>query len=143
MKDNEKQRIVLVAGTFDILHESHINMLRNARNLGDKLIVMLSTDEFNATKGKKSYQEYDTRKYVLESVRYVDLVIPEQSWDDKALYIDMFDVDIFAMGDDWRGKFDFLKDEFPHLKIMYFPRGKISSSKVKEELENYIKKESD
>lgn len=75
MKDNEKQRIVLVAGTFDILHESHINMLRNARNLGDKLIVMLSTDEFNATKGKKSYQEYDTRKYVLESVRYVDLVI--------------------------------------------------------------------
>ncbi|MEV6742734.1 adenylyltransferase/cytidyltransferase family protein, partial [Streptomyces sp. NPDC051104] len=95
MKDNEKQRIVLVAGTFDILHESHINMLRNARNLGDKLIVMLSTDEFNATKGKKSYQEYDTRKYVLESVRYVDLVIPEQSWDDKALYIDMFDVDIF------------------------------------------------
>ena len=140
----EKEKIVLVAGTFDILHESHINMLRNARNLGDRLVVMLSTDEFNETKGKRAYQEYDTRKYVLEALRYVDLVVPEQSWDDKALYIDMFDVDIFAMGDDWRGKFDFLKEDFPNLKIMYFPRGKTSSSKIKEELgqiyeeKNYI-----
>ena len=130
----EKEKIVLVAGTFDILHESHINMLRNARNLGDRLVVMLSTDEFNETKGKRAYQEYDTRKYVLEALRYVDLVVPEQSWDDKALYIDMFDVDIFAMGDDGRGKFDFLKEDFPNLKIMYFPRGKTSSSKIKEEL---------
>ncbi len=133
MKEHEK--IVLVAGTFDILHESHINMLRNARNLGDKLIVMLSTDEFNwREKQKKSYQDYDTRKYVLEAVRYVDLVVPEQSWEDKALYIDMFDVDIFAMGDDWKGKFDSLKEQFPDLKVMYFPRGKTSSSKIKEEL---------
>ncbi|MFC4653059.1 glycerol-3-phosphate cytidylyltransferase [Lactococcus nasutitermitis] len=130
----DKEKVVLVAGTFDILHESHINMLRNARNLGDKLIVMLSTDEFNAGKGKKAYQDYDTRKYVLEAVRYVDLVVPEQSWDDKSLYIDMFGVDIFAMGDDWKGKFDFLKEQFPELKIMYFPRGKTSSSKIKEEL---------
>ncbi|MCI3859716.1 glycerol-3-phosphate cytidylyltransferase [Lactococcus garvieae] len=128
------EKVVLVAGTFDILHESHINMLRNARNLGSKLIVMLSTDDFNATKGKKAYQDYDTRKYVLEAVRYVDLVIPEQSWDDKALYIDMFDVDIFAMGDDWKGKFDFLKEQFPELKIMYFPRGNTSSSKIKADL---------
>lgn len=133
MKESEK--IVLVAGTFDILHESHINMLRNARNLGDKLIVMLSTDEFNwREKQKKSYQDYDTRKYVLEAVRYVDLVVPEQTWDDKALYIDMFDIDIFAMGDDWKGKFDSLKEQFPELKVMYFPRGKTSSSKIKEEL---------
>ena len=130
----EKEKIVLVAGTFDILHESHINMLRNARNLGDRLVVMLSTDEFNETQGNRAYHEYDTRKYVLEALRYVDLVVPEQSWDDKALYIDMFDVDIFAMGDDWRGKFDFLKEDFPNLKIMYFPRGKTSSSKIKEEL---------
>jgi glycerol-3-phosphate cytidylyltransferase len=130
----EKEKIVMVAGTFDIVHESHINMLRNARNLGDRLIVMLSTDEFNATKGKKAYQEYDTRKYILEALRYVDLVVPEQSWEDKALYIDMFDVDIFAMGDDWRGKFDFLKEEFPSLKTMYFPRGNTSSSKIKKDL---------
>jgi len=131
----EREKIVLVAGTFDILHESHINMLRNARNLGDRLIVMLSTDEFNWNeKQKKAYQSYDTRKYVLESLRYVDLVVPEQSWDDKELYIDMFEVDIFAMGDDWRGKFDSLKENFPDLKIMYFPRGKTSSSQIKEEI---------
>src|SRR5574339_11793 len=86
-----QEKTVLVAGTFDILHESHINMLKNARNLGTKLIVMLSTDAFNADKGKKAYQSYETRKFVLESVRYVDLVVPEQSWDDKALYVDMFD----------------------------------------------------
>lgn len=127
-------KTVLVAGTFDILHESHINMLKNARNLGSKLIVMLSTDEFNKSKGKKAYQSYDTRKFVLEAVRYVDLVVPEQSWEDKAFYIDMFDVDIFAMGDDWRGKFDELKDIFPDLKVMYFPRGETSSSQIKADL---------
>lgn len=129
-----EEKIVLVAGTFDILHESHINMLRNARNLGNRLIVMLSTDEFNASKGKQAFQNYDTRKYVLEAIRYVDLVVPEQSWNDKELYIDMFKVDIFTMGDDWRGKFDFLKEKFPNLKIMYFPRGKSSSSQMKKDL---------
>lgn len=136
-------KTVLVAGTFDIIHESHINMLKNARNLGDRLIVMVSTDEFNWNeKQKRAYQEYDTRKYILEAIRYVDLVVPEQSWDDKALYIDMFDVDIFAMGDDWRGKFDGLKEQFPNLKTMYFPRGKISSSKIKKDLwEMYQEKE--
>lgn len=129
------KKTVLVAGTFDILHESHINLLRNAQNLGDRLIVMLSTDEFNwIEKQKKSYQDYDTRKYILEAIRYVDLVVPEQSWQDKSLYIDMFNVDILAMGDDWKGKFDFLKEEFPTLKIMYFPRGKTSSSKIKAEI---------
>lgn len=136
-------KTVLVAGTFDIIHESHINMLKNARNLGDRLIVMVSTDEFNWNeKQKRAYQEYDTRKYILEAIRYVDLVVPEQSWDDKAFYIDMFDVDIFAMGDDWRGKFDNLKEQFPNLKIMYFPRGKTSSSKIKKDLwEMYQEKE--
>ena len=125
----DKEKVVLVAGTFDILHESHVNMLRNAKNLGSKLIVMLSTDEFNAGKGKKAFQDYDTRKYVLESIRYVDLVVPEQSWDDKSLYIDMFDVDIFAMGDDWKGKFDFLKD---YCEVIYLPRTPdVSSTKTK------------
>ena len=128
-------KTILVAGTFDILHESHINLLKNARNLGDRLIVMLSTDEFNRREKQKiSYQDYDTRKYILESIRYVDLVVPEQSWEDKSLYIDMFGVDIFAMGDDWKNKFDSLKKEFPELKVMYFPRGKTSSTKIKLEL---------
>lgn len=127
--------VVLVAGTFDIIHESHINMLRNAKNLGDKLIVMLSTDDFNVIeKGKQAYQDYETRKFVLEAIRYVDVVVPENSWDDKALYIDMFGISIFAMGDDWRGKFDDLKHTFPNLKVMYFPRGATSSSKIKSDL---------
>jgi len=131
---SREEKVVLVAGTFDIIHESHINMLRNARNMGDKLVVMLSTDEFNAGKGKKAYQDYETRKFVLEAIRYVDLVVPEQSWEDKALYIDMLDVDIFAMGDDWKGKFDDLRDQFPNLKVMYFPRGKTSTTKIKNDL---------
>lgn len=133
--------VVLVAGTFDIIHESHINMLRNAKNLGDKLIVMLSTDEFNAGKGKTAYQDYETRKFVLEAIRYVDVVVPENSWDDKELYIDMFDVNIFAMGDDWRGKFDNLKSIFPKLKVMYFPRGKTSSKKIKHDLSKLEKED--
>lgn len=136
----KEEVVVLVAGTFDIIHESHINMLRNAKNLGDKLIVMLSTDEFNAGKGKKAYQDYETRKFVLEAIRYVDVVVPENSWDDKELYVDMFDVNIFAMGDDWRGKFDSLKTIFPKLKVMYFPRGATSSSKIKNDLSK-IKKD--
>jgi glycerol-3-phosphate cytidylyltransferase len=131
----ESQKTVMVAGTFDLLHRSHIEMLRNAANLGDKLIVMLSTDEFNAEKGKKpSYFNYQDRKFMLEAVRYVDLVVPETSWDDKAVYIDMLDVDIFAMGDDWKGKFDSLKEQFPDLKVMYFPRGEYSTSQIKNNL---------
>ena len=135
----KEEVVVLVAGTFDIIHESHINMLRNAKNLGDKLIIMLSTDEFNAGKGKTAYQDYETRKFVLEAIRYVDVVVPENSWDDKELYIDMFDVNIFAMGDDWRGKFDDLKAIFPKLKVIYFPRGATSSSKIKHDLSNLKK----
>ncbi|GFH42254.1 glycerol-3-phosphate cytidylyltransferase [Lactococcus hodotermopsidis] len=130
----DKEKIVMVAGTFDIVHESHISMLRNARDLGDKLVVMLSTDDFNIEKGKKAYQDYNTRKFVLEAIRYVDLVVPEQTWEDKALYIDMLGVDIFAMGDDWRGRFDNLKLKFPDLKVMYFPRGVTSTTKIKEEI---------
>ena len=138
----KKDVVVLVAGTFDIIHESHINMLRNAKSIGDKLIVMLSTDGFNTQKGKKAYQDYETRKFVLEAIRYVDVVVPENSWDDKEMYVDMFDVNIFAMGDDWPGKFDDLKTIFPDLKVMYFPRGKTSSQKVKKDLAK-IEKEVD
>jgi glycerol-3-phosphate cytidylyltransferase len=132
--NNSNERVVMVAGTFDIIHESHINLLKNARSLGDKLIVMLSTDEFNSEKGKHAYQGFETRKYVLEAIRHVDLVVPEQSWDDKELYIDMFGIDIFAMGSDWKGKFDSLKEKFPDLKIMYFPRGATSTTQIKTDI---------
>ena len=130
-----RTQTVMTAGTYDILHESHINFLRNAKSLGQELIVMLSTDDFNEfEKGKRSFQDYETRKYVLEAIRYVDLVVPEQTWHDKALYVEMFGVNLFVMGDDWKGKFDDLRDQFPQLGIIYLPRGKTSSSQIKEDL---------
>ena len=126
---------VITYGTFDMLHYGHINLLRRAKELGDYLIVVLSSDEFNWNeKGKKTYFSYEQRKQLLEAIRYVDLVIPEESWNQKVTDVDLYKVDTFVMGDDWRGEFDFLKEEFPSLKIMYFPRGKTSSSKIKKDL---------
>ena len=105
-------RRVITYGTFDLLHYGHINLLRRAKEQGDYLIVALSTDEFNwEQKQKKSYFSYEDRKRMLEAIRYVDLVIPEESWDQKITDVDKYHVDVFVMGDDWKGKFDFLKDK--------------------------------
>ena len=105
-------RRVITYGTFDLLHYGHINLLRRAKEQGDYLIVALSTDEFNwEQKQKKSYFSYEDRKRMLEAIRYVDLVIPEESWDQKVTDVDKYHVDVFVMGDDWKGKFDFLKDK--------------------------------
>ena len=101
---------VLTYVTFDLLHVGHINILKKAKELGDYLIVGLSTDEFNAIKGKKSFYTYEQRKIILEAVKYVDLVITEKTWDQKVDDVKKHKVDIFVMGDDWEGKFDFLKD---------------------------------
>ena len=106
-------RRVITYGTFDLLHYGHINLLRRAKEQGDYLIVALSTDEFNwEQKQKKSYFSYEDRKRMLEAIRYVDLVIPEESWDQKLTDVDKYHVDVFVMGDDWKGKFDFLNDNF-------------------------------
>ena len=113
-------RRVITYGTFDLLHYGHINLLRRAREQGDYLIVALSTDEFNWNeKQKKSYFSYEDRKRMLEAIRYVDLVIPEESWDQKITDVDKYHVDVFVMGDDWKGKFDFLKDK---CEVVYLPR---------------------
>ena len=102
-------RRVITYGTFDLMHYGHINLLRRAKEQGDYLIVALSTDEFNWNeKRKKSYFSYEDRKRMLEAIRYVDLVIPEESWDQKVTDVDKYHVDVFVMGDDWKGKFDFL-----------------------------------
>ena len=103
---------VLTYGTFDLLHYGHIRLLKRAKELGDYLIVALSTDEFNAGKGKKAYHDYETRKKMLEAIRYVDLVIPEESWEQKADDVKKYFVDVVVMGDDWAGsdKFDYLKE---------------------------------
>ena len=124
---------VITYGTFDLLHYGHINLLKRARALGDYLIVVLSTDEFNwNSKQKKCYFSYEKRKQLLEAIRYVDLVIPEESWEQKTRDVELYHVDIFVMGDDWEGKFDFLKDQ---CEVVYLPRTpEISTSQIKEEL---------
>ncbi|CUH93580.1 glycerol-3-phosphate cytidylyltransferase [Herbinix luporum] len=125
---------VITYGTYDLLHVGHINLLRRAKELGDYLIVVLSTDEFNAIKNKKAYHSYEDRKVILESIRYVDEVLPEYNWEQKIQDVIDNDVDIFVMGDDWKGKFDFLKD---YCEVIYLPRTEgISTTKIKEDLNN-------
>ena len=124
---------VITYGTFDLLHYGHINLLRRAKQLGDYLIVALSTDEFNWNeKRKKSYFTYEQRKQLLEAIRYVDLVIPEESWDQKSSDVREYHVDTFVIGDDWTGKFDFLKEQ---CDVVYLPRTpEISTTQIKNEL---------
>lgn len=124
---------VITYGTFDLLHYGHINLLKRAKDLGDYLIVALSTDEFNLQKDKISYFDYQQRKILLESIRYVDLVIPEISWEQKREDVKKYYADIFVIGDDWEGKFNFLKDE--GVEVVYLPRTEeISTTQIKEDL---------
>ena len=124
---------IITYGTFDLLHYGHINLLKRAKQMGDYLIVCLSTDEFNKnSKNKECYFSYEIRKQLLESIRYVDLVIPENNWNQKIDDIKEFGIDTFVMGDDWKGKFDFLKD---YCEVIYLPRTKeISTTKIKKDL---------
>ena len=127
-------RKVITYGTFDLLHYGHINLLKRAKSLGDYLIVAVSTDEFNwEEKHKKSYFSYEQRKALVESIRYVDLVIPETSWNQKISDIHEYRVDTFVMGDDWKGKFDFLKEE--GAEVVYLSRTpEISTTQIKNDL---------
>ena len=124
---------VITYGTFDLLHYGHVNLLRRAKEYGDYLIVAISTDEFNSqSKGKHCFFSYEQRKKLVEAIRYVDLVIPEESWDQKINDVKEFKVDTFVIGDDWKGKFDFLKD---YCEVVYLPRTpEISTTQIKEEL---------
>ncbi len=121
---------VITYGTFDLLHYGHINLLRRAKALGDYLVVALSSDEFNAIKGKKSFFTYEQRKALLEAIRYVDLVIPEENWEQKVSDIKEYHIDVFVMGDDWVGKFDYLKAT--GVEVVYLPRTpEISTTEIK------------
>ena len=124
---------VITYGTFDLLHYGHINLLRRAKALGDYLIVALSTDEFNwNAKQKKCYFSYEKRKQLLEAIRYVDLVIPEENWEQKKTDVKEFRIDTFVMGDDWKGKFDFLKEQ---CEVVYLERTpEISTTQIKQDL---------
>ena len=125
---------VITYGTFDLLHYGHINILRRAKELGDYLIVALSTDEFNWNeKRKKCYFSYEQRKQLLEAIRYVDLVIPETCWEQKHTDVYEYYIDTFVMGDDWEGKFDFLREE--GVEVVYLPRTpEISTTQIKKDL---------
>lgn len=127
-------RRVITYGTFDLLHYGHINLLRRAKEQGDYLVVALSTDEFNEKeKGKRTYFSYEQRKRMLEAIRYVDLVIPEENWEQKKTDVRDLHIDVFVIGDDWTGKFDFLKKE--GVEVVYLPRTpEISTTQIKKDL---------
>ncbi|MDI6552891.1 glycerol-3-phosphate cytidylyltransferase [Leuconostoc falkenbergense] len=126
---------VITYGTFDMLHYGHINLLKRAKEMGDYLIVALSTDEFNwSSKQKKTYFSYEKRKQLLEAIRYVDLVIPENSWEQKVPDVKLYQVDTFVMGDDWAGQFDFIQEE-TSAKVVYLARTpEISTTQIKKDL---------
>ncbi|WP_423710423.1 glycerol-3-phosphate cytidylyltransferase [Latilactobacillus curvatus] len=128
-------RRIITYGTFDLLHYGHINLLRRAKEYGDYLIVALSTDEFNwDSKQKKCYFTYEKRKQLLEAIRYVDLVIPENNWEQKVNDIKEYHIDTFVMGDDWKGKFDYLRDD-TDAEVIYLPRTpEISTTRIKQDL---------
>ena len=125
---DKNKKIVITYGTFDLLHQGHIRLLKRAKALGDFLIVAVSTDEFNKEKGKTSYHSYKVRKEIVEAIRYVDLVIEEHDWEQKINDIEKYNIDVFVMGDDWQGEFDYLKE---FCKVVYLPRTKgISTTKI-------------
>ena len=129
-------KVVLTYGTFDMFHVGHLNLLNRLKELGDTLIVGISTDEFNIVKGKKTLIPYDQRVKIVENIKCVDLVISEVDWNQKIEDIKKYSVDIFAMGDDWKGKFDSLED---YCEVHYLPRTEnVSTSNLKKSLNNFL-----
>ena len=132
----KKEKIIITYGTFDMFHIGHLNLLQRAKKLGDRLIVAVSTDEFNSIKGKKTLIPFEQRALIVQNIKCVDMVISEKNWEQKIDDIKKYNVDIFAMGDDWQGKFDFLKD---YCEVIYLPRTQnISTTELKKELNKYL-----
>lgn len=139
MKQKSKKKskkIVITYGTFDMFHIGHLKLLKKLRKMGGKLIVAVSTDEFNELKGKKTLIPYDQRAAIVSAIKYVDKVIPEENWEQKVDDIQKHNVDIFAIGNDWKGKFDFLKK---HCDVVYTKRTKgVSTTKLKKSLNKFL-----
>lgn len=128
--DEVQYETVLTYGTFDLFHVGHLRLLRRLKGLGKKLIVACSTDEFNNLKGKTTVVPFEHRMEILSACRYVDEVIPEETWDQKRDDVKKYGVDLFSIGDDWAGKFDFLEDI---CDVLYLPRTEnISTTELKE-----------
>jgi len=126
------KKIVITYGTFDMFHIGHLELLKRIKGMADELIVAVSTDEFNQIKGKKTIIPFEQRAKIVESIRYVDRVIAENSWEQKKDDIKKYGVTHFVMGDDWRGKFDDLKEL---CEVVYLPRTQgISSTELKDTL---------
>jgi glycerol-3-phosphate cytidylyltransferase len=122
-------KTVLTYGTFDLFHIGHLNILKRLSELGDRLIVGVSTDEFNAIKGKKPVVPFEQRIEIVRAIRYVDMAIPEENWAQKRADIDKYSVDVFGIGEDWKGKFDDLEDR---VDVVYLPRTQgISTTEMK------------
>ncbi len=131
-----QQKTIITYGTFDMFHIGHLNLLKRLKSMGDELIVAVSTDEFNTLKGKKTLIPFEQRSEIVESIKYVDRVIPENSWEQKIEDIKTYHVDVFAIGEDWKGEFDFLKE---YCEVVYLPRTEgISTTKLKKSLSNFL-----
>jgi len=131
-----KKKRIITYGTFDMFHIGHLRLLQRLKKMADELIVAVSTDEFNATKGKKVMIPYEQRAEIVANIKCVDMVIPEKNWEQKIDDIQKYDIDIFAIGDDWEGKFDFLKE---YCEVVYLPRTKdISTTQLKKSLSNFM-----
>ncbi|MCX5773225.1 MAG: adenylyltransferase/cytidyltransferase family protein [Fusobacteria bacterium] len=132
----KKLKTVITYGTFDMFHIGHLRMLQRLAEMGNKLIVAVSSDEFNALKGKKCLISYEQRAEIIGNLKMVDLVIPETHWEQKVEDVQKYDVDIFAIGDDWEGKFDFLKE---FCEVKYMERTKdISTTQLKKSLSKFL-----
>ena len=130
------KKIVITYGTFDMFHVGHLRLLKRLKEMGDELIVAVSTDEFNEAKGKKTLIPYDQRVELLSSIEYVDRVIPEKSWEQKIEDVKKYEADIFAIGNDWEGEFDFLKE---YCEVKYLERTQdISTTQLKKSLTNFL-----
>ncbi len=132
----QSKKRVITYGTFDMFHVGHLNLLNRLAEFGDELIVAVSTDEFNALKGKKTLIPYEQRVEIVRHIKCVSEVIAEESWEQKIEDIQKYDIDIFAMGNDWEGKFDFLT---PHCEVLYLPRTEdISTTELKIPLNEFL-----
>lgn len=131
---------IITYGTFDLFHIGHLRLLQRVRDLGNHLTVGISTDEFNAVKGKETLIPYDQRKEIVQNIKCVDQVIDETCWEQKVNDIKDYEIDIFAMGTDWEGKFDFLRD---YCDVVYLPRtDDISSTEIKKQMDAFLKEHS-
>ncbi len=129
---NLNMKKILTYGTFDLFHVGHVRLLKRLSEMGEQLIVGISTDEFNKIKGKESIFSYEERSEIVSACKYVDLVIPEHNWEQKVNDIQKYDITTFAIGNDWEGKFDFLSD---YCSVKYLERTEnISTTDIKKSI---------